>query len=440
MVKKISALGLLVAGLAACVTLTPLPPNLSLEAPPSGATAELSLDARIAVSDAWAALKRGDIEGAQRTLAGLGPQNPFYYAGLGYAAFILNDLAGAEAFFLQSVRDVPQLALAHIGLGQIYQRTGQTDLAYTEYLEALKRDPDNERARRESEAIRIERADRFLSEGRAYASAGDTAQSRDAYLRALEYAPKEQEAHLALARIYIRDKNYQSALFHLKTASANEPTNQDILLDYAEALSQAGQQSRSLDAYQRVLEINAQNKIALERAESLKSRLGVVELPSQYGGIPALGAVAKEDVAALIGFKFKDILDETAPKPPVIVDITTSWANRYIVKVAALALMEVYSNHTFQPRKLITRAEMAETLVRLVEFLKKQKYRIIEQIALDRIKVADVPREHVYFGPISQVLAYQLMDLAPDRTFRPEQPVTGAEAVRIFDLLLGVIR
>ena len=102
--------------------------------------------------------------------------------------------------------------------------------------------------------------------------------------------------------------------------------------------------------------------------------------------------------------------------------------------------MEVYSNHTFQPRKLITRAEMAETLVRLVEFLKKQKYRIIEQIALDRIKVADVPREHVYFGPISQVLAYQLMDLAPDRTFRPEQPVTGAEAVRIFDLLLGVIR
>jgi len=440
MVKKISALGLLVAGLAACVTLTPLPPNLSLEAPPPGATAELSLDARIAVSDAWAALKRGDIEGAQRTLAGLGPQNPFYYAGLGYAAFILNDLAGAEAFFLQSVRDVPQLALAHIGLGQIYQRTGQTDLAYTEYLEALKRDPDNERARRESEAIRIERADRFLSEGRAYASAGDTAQSRDAYLRALEYAPKEQEAHLALARIYIRDKNYQSALFHLKTASANEPTNQDILLDYAEALSQAGQQSRSLDAYQRVLEINAQNKIALERAESLKSRLGVVELPSQYGGIPALGAVAKEDVAALIGFKFKDILDETAPKPPVIVDITTSWANRYIVKVAALALMEVYSNHTFQPRKLITRAEMAETLVRLVEFLKKQKYRIIEQIALDRIKVADVPREHVYFGPISQVLAYQLMDLAPDRTFRPEQPVTGAEAVRIFDLLLGVIR
>jgi tetratricopeptide (TPR) repeat protein len=440
MVKKIGALGLLVAGLAACATFTPPAPNLSLETPPAGVTAELSLDARIAVADAWAALKRGDVEGARRTLASLGPQNPFYYAGLGYAAFILNDLPGAEAYFLQSVRDVPYLALAHVGLGQIYQRTDQTDLAYTEYLEALKRDPDNERAKRESEAIRTERADRYLSEGRTFAAAGNTAQARDAYLRALEYAPRAQEAHLALARVYISEKNYQSALFHLKTASANEPDNQAILLDYAEALYQAGQQSKSLDAYQHVLEINAQNKLALERAEALKSKLGVWELPSQLGGIPTLDAVTKEDVAALIGVKFKDILDEAAPKPPVIVDITTSWANRYIVKVASLALMEVYSNHTFQPRKLLTRADMAETLVRLVDFLKKQKYRIIEQIALDRIKIADVPREHVYYGPISQVLAYQLMDLAPDRTFRPEQPVTGAEAVRIFDLLLGVIR
>lgn len=440
MVKKIGALGLLVAGLAACVTLTPPPPNLRVETPPTGATAELSLDERIAVADAWAALKRGDIDEAKKTLVGLGPRNPFYYAGLGYAAFILNDLAGAEAYFLQSVRDVPQLALAHVGLGQIYQRTGQTDLAYTEYLEALKRDPDNEWAKRESEVLRTEWADRFLSEGRAFASAGNTDQARDAYLRALEYAPKAQEAHLALARIYLREKNYPSALFHLKTASANEPDNQDILLDYAETLYQAGEQSRSLDAYQRVLELNAQNKTALDRAESLKSRLGVFELPSQFGGIPALDAVTKEDVAALIGVKFKDILEEAAPRPPVIVDITTSWASRYIVKVASLALMEVYSNHTFQPRKILTRAELAETLVRFVDFLKKQKYQVIEQIPLDRIKIADVPREHVYFGPISQVLSYQLMDLTPDRTFRPEQPVTGAEAVRIFDLLLGVIR
>jgi len=439
-VKKISALGLLVMGLAACVTLTPPPPSLRVEAPSPGATAGLSLDERIAVADAWAALKQGDLEKARKLLAALGTRNPFCYAGLGYAALIANDLRAAEANFLQSVQDFPELALAHIGLSQIYQRTGQPELAYNEELEALKREPDNEWAKHEADAYRAERTAQLLAEGRAHVASVDLAKARDAYLRALEYAPRAQEAHLALAQIYLREKNYQSALFHLKTASANDPNDKEILLEYADALFQAGQQSRSLDAYQRLLELDPQNKTARDRAESLKGHLGVVDLPSQYGGIPAMEAVTKEDVAALIVVKFRDILEESTPKPPIIVDVTTSWANGYIVKVAALALMDVYSNHTFQPRKVLTRAEFAETLVRLVDFLKKQKFRIIEQIPVERIKIADVPQEHVYFTPIAQVLAYQLMELGADRTFRPEHSVSGAEAIRTFDLLLGIIK
>ena len=440
MVKKTLALVILALGLAACVTLTPPPPTLRVEPPSPAATAGLSLDERIAVNDAWAALVRGDLDQARKLLSALGTRNPFCYAGLGYAAFIANDLRSAQAYFVQATKDFPELALAHIGLGQIYKRAGQPDQAYAEYLEALKHDPDNEWAKAEVDGYRTERTERLMAAGRARSAAGELSGAREAYLQALEYAPRSQEAHLALARIYLRDKNYQSALFHLKTASANDPNNKQILLDYADALYQAGQQSRSLDAYQRVLEIDPQNKTARDRTEALKGRLGVVELPSQYGGIPAMEAVAKEDVAALIGVKFRDILDEISPKPPVIVDITTSWANRYIVKVAALALMDVYSNHTFQPRKLLTRAEFAETLVRLVDFLKSRKYRIIEQIPVDRIKIADVPQEHVYFAPIAQVLAYQLMELSGDRTFRPEQPVPGAEAIRVFDLLLGLIK
>lgn len=440
MVKKIGVLGLLALGLAACVTLTPPPASLRIEPPPPGATAGLSLDERIAVADAWALLREGNIEKARKALAALGTKNPFTYAGLGYAALIQGDLRNAEAYFQQSARDVPELALAHVGLAQIYARTGQAELAYNEYLEALKRDPENEWARRESEAYRTERADELLAEGRARLAAGALTEARDAYLRGLEYAPKALEAHRALARIYLREKNFASALFHLKTASANAPDDKQLLLDYADALSQAGQQSRSLDAYQRILELDPQNKVARDRAESLKGRLGVFELPSQYGGIPALEAVTKEDVAALIGVKFRDIIEEASPRPPVIVDITTSWANRFIVKVASLALMEVYSNHTFQPRKILTRAELAETLVKLAEFLKSRKFRIIDQIPLDRIKIADVPQEHVYFAPIAQVLAYQLMELSPDRTFRPEQAIPGAAAIRIFDLLLGLIR
>ncbi len=78
-------------------------------------------------------------------------------------------------------------------------------------------------------------------------------------------------------------------------------------------------------------------------------------------------------MAALIGVQFREVLGDLNPKPPVIVDITTSWAQRYIVKAAALDVMEVYSNHTFQPKKTMNRAELAETLVRLIDVLKKER-------------------------------------------------------------------
>ena len=438
--KKTGFLGILLLGCAACVTVTPPPPSLYMEGPPPAFSAELSLDDRIAVEDAWKLLRAGKAAKAEKIILKLGAQNPFYYAGLGYASLLLNNLSAAEENFRRSAGDFPGLSLAHLGLGQVYQMTGRMEQAYTEYLEVLKRDPENAWVQKEVEAIRLQKTEELMSEAKSFASLGDSEKTKEAYLKALEYSPKLQEAHLALARIYIKEKSYQSALLHLRTANSNEPKNRTVLQDYADALFQAGQLSRSLDAYIQLLEVDPQNQTAKSRSESIKGRLGVVDLPSQFNSIASLNSVTREDVAALIGVKFKDIMDVAAPSPPVIVDITTSWASRYIVRIAAFNIMEVYSNHTFQPNKAITRGEMAEILVRLVAFLKKRGYRIIEQIPSDRIKVADVPQEHFYFQPILQVISYQIMELAPDRTFKPELSVSGQDAIRAFDILLGLIQ
>lgn len=440
MVKKLSVLGLLAMGLAACATVAPPPPSLYIESPTPAYSAQLSLDDRLTVEQAWGYLRQGRTDQAEKALLRLDPANPFYYAGFGYAAFLNGNFSIAEQYFLRSAQEFPDMPIPHLVLGQIYRKVGQTDLAYNEYLEVLKRNPENPWAIKESEAIRLEKTEMLMGEARDFASLGDTAKSQESYLKALEYTPKLQEAHLALARIYLKEKNFQSALFHFKTADGNEPKTKAILQDYADALFQAGQLSRSLDTNQRLLDIDPQNKLAQERAETIKNRLGVVDLPSQYHNIPSLEAVTKEDVSALIGVKFKDVLDETPAKSPVIVDITTSWAFQHIVRVASYEIMEVFSNRTFQPRKTVTRAEMADILVRLVALLKKRGYKIIEQVPIDRVRIADVPREHFYFQPIAQVIAYQLMDLAPDRTFKPELPMPGREAIKALDLLLGLIK
>jgi tetratricopeptide (TPR) repeat protein len=438
--KTLVLLALLAAGTAACLPPTVVLPTVHIEPPSPAAAALLSLDDRIAVQEAWTAIRQGRSDKAQKILATLKPGHPFALAGNGYIALASGSLAAAEDWFARALEVQPEMVEAFIGLGQTYQKTGQTDQAYKAYRDALKRDPENPYAKAEAETIAGAKTEAALAEARAAAQAGQTDRARDAYSQALEYSPKLQEAHQALGRLYIRQKDFNAALFHLKTAAGNDPQNSALLREYADALFQAGQWSRSLDAYAQVTAADPQDKSVKDRIDQIKNRLGVVDLPDQFNAIASSEAVTKEDVAALIGVQFREVLADLNPKPPVIVDITTSWAQRYIVKAAALNVMEVYSNHTFLPKKALNRAELAEILARLIDVLKKNGAALLVQIPAERLRIADVPPEHFYFQPITQVLSFQIMDLAPDRTFKPEQAVTGREAARVFDLLAGLVK
>jgi len=439
-VRKAAVAVLVLFAGGACVTVAPLPPSLYIESPTASFTSALPLDARIAVEDAWRFLKQGRPDKAEKVILTLGESSPFYYAGLGYISLLQNDLAAAEGYLQKAAQDYPELGVVHIGLGQLYRKTGQDDFAHDAFLEVLKRDPENAFARREADNIAALMTDTYLAEGRSASAVGSAEKAKEAFLKALHYAPRLEEAHLALARLYRKEKDFSGALFHLRTASGNAPERPAVLLEYAQTLEEAKQFGPAMEAYERLLALDPQNKAGRERAAALKAKLGVVELPSQYGEIPARQALTREDLAAVLAVKFRDVVDDNPPKSRILVDITTSWASRFIVKVAALDLMEVYANHTFEPKKPVSRGEMAETIVRLIGLLGRRGIKVIAQIPPERIQVSDVPPEHLYSRAILQAVSYQVMDLGPDRTFRPDQIVSGTEALRIFDLLLSLIR
>lgn len=441
MVKKTAGLAAAVLIAAACATMgPPANPTIYLENPPASITAGLTLDDRIAIDKVWTLLRYENADKAEKAILKLGESHPFYWTGLGYVALLRNDLAAAEADFLGSVTTSPDPVTTHLGLGQVYRRLGRREDALASYLEVLKRDPENAYAANEADALKASIVDDLIAQADAASRGGKTAAAKEAYLKALEYAPRLQPAHLALARIFTREKNYTSALFHLGVASENNPGDKAVLREYADTLYQMGQYSRSLDAYERLKALDPGDKSTAERLDALKARLGVVELPDEYREIPDRTAVTKEDVAALIGARFSDIWIETTARPPILIDISTSWARTFIVKVASFGLMEIYSNHTFQPKKTMNRAELAETVDHLAAFLNKKGRTIVAQIPAERIRLADVPPDHPYAASIIQAVSYQIMDIFPDRTFRPDQAVTGAEAIRILDLLAGLAK
>jgi Tfp pilus assembly protein PilF len=423
-----------------CATYQPPPPSLFIGNLPQAVVAELSLDERILTEEVWENLRQGRGDKAQKLISKLGTESPFYYAGMGYASLLLNRISDSENYFKHALQNYPDMTMAHIGLAQVYQKAGKDDLAFIEFREILKREENNTWAQQSYEILKERKTQESLDEAKTYLAHQDMEKSKEAFLKALYYSPQSTAAHLSLAEIFKKENNLKNALVHLKAASTIEPDNKSILNVYAETLYQAEDYPRSLEVYERLLDLEPENDNIQTRVKALKNRLGIFELPSQYDAIPASEAITKEEVAALIEVKFKDTLDEPKTQPPIIIDISTSWASKYILRAASLGLLDVYANHTFQPKKIFTRAEMADVLNKLINYLKRKNYVFISQIPPEKIQISDVSPDNYYYQPILRIISYGIMNLSADRTFNPDLPVSGQEAIRLLDIILTLIK
>lgn len=440
--KKAILTGILLCGSFACVTFTPAPPSFYIESIPQSVASRLTLDQRIAADDAWTDLKQGRPEQARKTLLKLGQESPVTRAGLGYVALSLSDLATAETYFKDSLERYPDLTTANVGLAQIYETQGKKEQVFTEYREILKRDPENRWAKPRFEALRSELTQALFNEAGSAKAAGRAEEAKTDLLKVLFYDPASAEANYLLGTIYLEENNTGKALLHfnafLERGTGTREQVRKSLRTLAENYFKNQELGRSLDAYEKLAELEPQDKAVAGRIEELKNKLGVFELPSQYGLIPSQESIAREDLAALIAVKFKDFLNVPEPQTQILVDISMSWAQKLIIKVASQDIMSVYDNHTFQPKRILNRAELAESLARLIDFLKRRGARLVPLLDPRKIQIADVSPDSFYFQPIVAVVSYQVMDLTPRRMFEPERTVPGREAIRILDVVLGL--
>jgi len=439
-VVKKAILPIFLVFLTACVTIAPPPPNLYLEGLPQSIITELTLEERIRAEEAWEYLRSGWIEKAQREFQRLGESSPVYDIGFGYLSLVQGDYDLAERFFDRVLQNRPRLLLAHLGLAQVYQKIGEEDRTFDKLREILDLDPQNAWAKNMFEQLKAEKTALATASAVEALAAGNRQKAKDDYLRALHYSPESSVIHAALAAIYKEENDLSNVLVHLKAAAESEPGNIRILEDYAATLAQSGELERTIEIYEKILQIDRGNKKAQEQIERLKNKLGLYELPSRYNEIPLSPAITREELAALLSVKLGDILGESGSPPPIIVDISASWASRFILKAASLGLLDVYPNHTFQPRRPLTRADLAEALFRTIKHLEAKGHRFIPQIPPDRIQISDVPEGHPSYEPIRRILSYQIMELLAGRAFRPELPVSGPEAIKTIDILLALSR
>jgi Tfp pilus assembly protein PilF len=406
---------------------------------PQAKVSELSLDERIIIEEAWNDIKEGRGRRALNQISKLNPENPFYLVITAYAHFMLNNFQIAEQYFNTAIEKNPEMMIAHLGLAQLYQKTQRNDLAFTEYREVLKIEPEHTWAKPRYKEIKKEKTDATLQKAANLKNKGDIPASEKAYLKTLYYSPESMKAHSALADIYMEQKKYESAIVHLETLLSYQPKNTKFLESYAEALFQNEELKKSLEAYKELKKLNPEDQDIDKHIEQLKNRLGIFELPSQYDSIPSREAVTKEDMAALLGIKFQEYIGDANKEPPIIIDISTSWASEYILNLTSMDILDIYPNHTFKPKKIVTRAELAEIVYRLITYLKKKGHTLVQQIPPQSIQIPDVPSNNFYYRPIIMSISYGVLNTSMGGNFNPEDPVSGQEAIKALNILLSLI-
>ncbi|MGQ9802013.1 MAG: S-layer homology domain-containing protein [Candidatus Saccharicenans sp.] len=443
--KKIAALFLagLILVMTACISL-PLkkeyaPPAFHLEYPQPLVLAQLRLNERLAFEEGWKSLKQGNIDRARREFSQLGRDNAFFNLGEGYCRLYEQQLGEAEAFFIRALELNQELISARVGLAIIYEQLSNQDKEFLQLREILKKAPDHNWAKPRYEELRSRLTREQMEAASSFLSQNQKNQAREALLQALFYSPELVEAHLQLARLYRSEKKYAQALTHYQALYNLRPKDKQVLKEYAETLEANDDLSQSLDIYEKLAELSPGDKQVLEKVEFLKNTLGIIELPSMYKEIENAQAITRQDLAAILAVKFNQFLPQVST-PPIIVDIATSWAAKFIIRVVAARLMDKYDNHTFEPSRPLTRAELAETFSRLINYLRTKGKKLPPIVPPDRVQISDIPADNPYYQPAVNMVAYQLMELSGQRRFNPDQPVSGIEALRMADILLNLVK
>jgi len=161
-----------------------------------------------------------------------------------------------------------------------------------------------------------------------------------------------------------------------------------------------------------------------QRLDKLRERVQTSGLPPEYTLIPGLAQVTRGDVAALIGVRLRPALAAAKSRAAAVAtDVRGHWAARWIVEVIRAGVMDVYSNHTFQPKAVVRRSDLAQAVSRVLALTGMNPGRADR----NRVTMSDVGTTHLSHEDISAAVAAGVMSL-DGGNFRPSRAVTGQEA------------
>jgi tetratricopeptide (TPR) repeat protein len=427
------AAGLGLALLAGCATRTapPLPaalahPEFMYPVVPAGTG---SPEEAAAVDRGWRFLQNNDLGNAQRefaTLSGRGAVPVPAGTGSAYVALAGDDYGRAIEAFDRVVALSPQYVPALVGRGQALLELKRDDDALTSFEAALAVDASLVDLRQRVAVLRFRALQALIASGRTAAAAGRPDDAAAAYGRAIAASPDSGFLHREIAGVERMRGNDDAALAHLRRATEIDPSDAVALVQMAELLEARQDLAGAEATLRRAADIDPSPDVTA-RLSAVIERAREALRPAEFRAIATAAQLTRGDLAALLGVRLEDVVRQAPPREAVITDLQGHWAAGWITQVARAGLMDPFANHTFQPRELITRAELAAVVGRAITLLAPSRP-ALRGFLTDRPRIADMAEGHLSYPAAAAAVASGIMPLRAGGRFEISLPVSGAEA------------
>jgi tetratricopeptide (TPR) repeat protein len=381
----------------------------------------------------WRFLQAGDFRNAEQEF-GLALRSADFYpswAGRGYLALARNDPRTAIEHFDQALGLRPDYLSALVGRGEALLATGREGDALAAFERALAVNSGLADIRRRVEVLKFQALERDLAAARQAAQAGRSADAAALYRAAITASPESPFLYRELALVELGRGEPEAALEHFRRAVALDPGDAASLGQMARIAESRDELAEALRLYEEALAVDS-NPDLTRRRDAVRERIELAKLPDEYRAIPDAPQVTRGELAALIGVRLGPAL-RGARDGVVVTDIRSHWAEPWIMNVVRAGVMQAFENHTFQPREIVDRAELAETVARLLaDFAPQDRIREWRAAAM---RFADVPTGHLAYQAASVAVASGILARSTDNSFQPSRRVTGAEAAEAIERL-----
>jgi len=115
-------------------------------------------------------------------------------------------------------------------------------------------------------------------------------------------------------------------------------------------------------------------------------------------------------------------------------------AGTLLLAVATAAVMDANVNHQFQPERLVTRGELAQTVTRLLDLIERRQAARVSEWRRARPTFSDMGPGHLSYPYAAQAVAAGVLTALENNSFQPTRPVAGTEAIEALDRLEQLFR